>query len=240
MAWVLSPSNFENTHMVSPGLTPPLPACRYPCTLVAELCENGSLQTLLLKHKAHGTVIKWHDGIRYVSGIAAGMFYLHSRKPLAVMHRDLKPANCLIAADNEVRLTDFGLSKLLAVDKRRVEHMNPHKRDNAPMDLDASVHGQDTPVPLEDKTFHMTGETGAYKVRRRPHHPPPPLCSSRPSHQCSGRGSAPSNFRSESAFSLSSYPHADRPECFLCVSIAVSDRALFPSCHTNPPLLCLA
>lgn len=78
---------------------PPLYPTRYPCSLIAELCEQGSLQELLLRHVQRGTYIPWADGVRYVSGIAAAMCYLHLRKPLAVMHRDLKPANCLIVRE---------------------------------------------------------------------------------------------------------------------------------------------
>lgn len=51
----------------------------------------------------------------------------------------------------------------------RVEHHNPTKQRNAPIDLDASVHGHSAPVPLEDKTFNMTGA----------HSPLPAPCSHR-------------------------------------------------------------
>ena len=36
----------------------------YPCTLVSELCEGGSLQQLLLKHAKQGGTISWDLGIR--------------------------------------------------------------------------------------------------------------------------------------------------------------------------------
>lgn len=104
------------------------------------------------------------------------MYYLHSRKPLAVMHRDLKPANCLIDASNHIKLTDFGLSKLLAVDHRRAA---AHGASGpAPThDVDGSLDGHS--VPLCDKKFKMTGETGAYKCAQRAvcRHPPHPFAA---------------------------------------------------------------
>ena len=45
--------------------------------------------------------------------LAAGVAYLHSRSP-PVMHRDLKPENCLLDADGTLKITDLGLSRLLA------------------------------------------------------------------------------------------------------------------------------
>lgn len=75
---------------------PPPPHTRCPYTLVSEFCEGGSLQQLLLRHAQAGTVLDWDTALRFTRGLAAAMFYLHSRAPLAVVHRDLKPANCLI------------------------------------------------------------------------------------------------------------------------------------------------
>ena len=61
-------------------------------------------QALLQRHHTVGTVIKWDDAMKYATGIASGMFYLHCRKPVAIMHRDLKPANCLIDGSNSIKV----------------------------------------------------------------------------------------------------------------------------------------
>ncbi len=110
-----------------------------PPTLVLECCPLGALGTLMRRHSNLGTYIKWDDAMRYALGIAAGMSYLHGRRPHAVMHRDLKPANCLLDGGNNIKLADFGLSKLL--------RCGPGGSSEA----------------MLNKTFLLTGETGAYK-----------------------------------------------------------------------------
>lgn len=54
------------------------------------------------------------EAVRYVRDVANAIDYAHSH---GVVHRDLKPANVLIDTDDEVVLTDFGLSKQMGVEK---------------------------------------------------------------------------------------------------------------------------
>ena len=84
---------------------------------MAEYCSNGSLQQLLMMHAGRGDIIKWDDAISFACDLAAAVGYLHTRQPVAVMHRDLKPANCLLTAAGTLKLTDFGLSKMLFAPK---------------------------------------------------------------------------------------------------------------------------
>ena len=46
--------------------------------------------------------------------IAEGMRYIHFNK---IIHRDLKPSNILIASDGTIKISDFGISKLMALEQ---------------------------------------------------------------------------------------------------------------------------
>ena len=79
------------------------------CTrfLVLDLCDGSDLFRLL---RTRGPLRE--ATVRAILGqIAEGLLYAHES---GVVHRDLKPGNVLVDRSGRVKLTDFGLSKLLA------------------------------------------------------------------------------------------------------------------------------
>ena len=80
--------------------------------LVTEYVKNGSLMTCMSNPKVKFT---WERRVSYAIGCASGMSYLHCNSP-PVMHLDLKSANLLISDADQVKICDFGLSRLLSDD----------------------------------------------------------------------------------------------------------------------------
>lgn len=74
--------------------------------LVLDLCDGADLFQLL---RRRGPLDE--PAVRAVVGqIACGLLYAHE---CGVIHRDLKPSNVLVDRSGAVKLTDFGLSRLL-------------------------------------------------------------------------------------------------------------------------------
>jgi mitogen-activated protein kinase kinase 4/5 len=71
--------------------------------VLLEFMDNGSLEGTHINHEA------------YLSDVARqilnGIAYLHKRK---IVHRDIKPSNLLINSKKNVKIADFGVSRILA------------------------------------------------------------------------------------------------------------------------------
>lgn len=78
--------------------------------LVMELIEGQSLELVLSKGSvAFPTACAW------AGHVATALHVAHRR---AVIHGDVKPANVLITHDGQVKLTDFGMARLVSHDSR--------------------------------------------------------------------------------------------------------------------------
>jgi serine/threonine protein kinase len=73
-----------------------------------ELMAGGSLA-----EKLRGQPLPEQEAAQLVATLAQAVQFAHDHR---VLHRDLKPANVLLAADGTVKLSDFGLAKLLDAD----------------------------------------------------------------------------------------------------------------------------
>jgi len=81
-----------------------------PYSLVMEYAHNGSLYNALHDGKLD---LPWDMRYKWIEQIAYGMKHLHDNK---ILHRDMKSLNVLLDANFNVKLSDFGLSKIESKD----------------------------------------------------------------------------------------------------------------------------
>lgn len=78
--------------------------------LVYEYMNRGSLDRTLF---GHGPPLEWLTRCEIALGTARGLAYLHGGCEQKIIHCDVKPENILLHDNLQVKISDFGLSKLL-------------------------------------------------------------------------------------------------------------------------------
>lgn len=95
-----------------PSMVLLLGACPEFGCLVYEYMENGSLEDRLFQ-KDNTPPIPSKTRFKIATEIAAGLLFLHQRKPEPLVHRDLKPANILLDRNYVSKISDVGLARLV-------------------------------------------------------------------------------------------------------------------------------
>uniref|UniRef100_A0ACD6A8J6 Uncharacterized protein n=1 Tax=Avena sativa TaxID=4498 RepID=A0ACD6A8J6_AVESA len=84
--------------------------------LVYEFISQGSLHDIL--HNNHNKVVLNLDArVSIAAQSADGLAYMHSKANIRILHGDVKPANILLDHDLVAKISDFGISRLIARDK---------------------------------------------------------------------------------------------------------------------------
>ena len=82
--------------------------------LVIDLCEEALNEHIISQSLKY--VLE--NGRRMIKEILTGLDFLHSQ---GILHRDLKPSNVLVDVEGHMRLTDFGISRVLNEDETTVQ-----------------------------------------------------------------------------------------------------------------------
>lgn len=81
--------------------------------IVMEYCEGGDLLRLFKKLKKEKELIPEETIWKFFMQIVLAVHEIHRRKEGKILHRDIKPANIFLDSSNNVKLGDFGLSKMM-------------------------------------------------------------------------------------------------------------------------------
>jgi len=106
-----------------------------------EYIEGEDMRTILARNMTFN-----EDLVRfYLRQICVGLSYAHK---LGIVHRDIKPANIMIDERNQVKITDFGIAKMLDAQSTNTGtmivgtplYMAPEQIDGRPVDQRADIY----------------------------------------------------------------------------------------------------
>ena len=94
---------------------------------VISTCSNLEFRALVLQYMSNGSLEKWlysHNNclnlvqrVSIMVDVALALEYLHNGQSESVVHCDLKPSNILLDRDMVAHVSDFGIAKILALNK---------------------------------------------------------------------------------------------------------------------------
>ncbi|XP_071675880.1 wall-associated receptor kinase 3-like [Lolium perenne] len=89
--------------------------------LVYEFIPNGSLDDIL--HGTRKMPLSMGLRLKIAAESAEGLAYMHSKANTTILHGDVKPANILLTDDFAPKISDFGISRLIATDLQQTAHV---------------------------------------------------------------------------------------------------------------------
>ena len=90
---------------------------RDPFIVVMEYLPKGNLLNYIIQNK-----LSYKKKIKICIQILQALCYIHNRKPKYIIHRDIKPQNILLTKSLDIKLSDFGISRIFS-------YNNLHKLD---------------------------------------------------------------------------------------------------------------
>lgn len=81
--------------------------------LALELVDGMDLYSLLEWQRANGERMTPGLAVYLAAELASALEHAHGKRPQPVVHRDISPSNVLVSRAGEVKLSDFGIAKVL-------------------------------------------------------------------------------------------------------------------------------
>lgn len=104
-----------------------------------EYCEGGDILQLIKKCKRDKDYMNEDVIWKIFMQIMQALQHCHFRKEGRILHRDIKPGNIFLDGQNNVKLGDFGLSKMMGTDSTMAQthvgtpyYMSPEQIDEVP------------------------------------------------------------------------------------------------------------
>ncbi|XP_058067461.1 wall-associated receptor kinase 5-like isoform X2 [Magnolia sinica] len=91
--------------------------------LVYEYISNGTLYQKIHENDNPSDRVSWKSRFRIAIDTAGALSYLHSSTSTPIFHRDIKSSNILLDKNYTPKVADFGISRLVPLDKTKVSTM---------------------------------------------------------------------------------------------------------------------
>lgn len=81
--------------------------------IIMEYCSGGDVGSIIKKAKKEGDQVPEDIIWKIFSQVVSALVECHNHKGGKILHRDIKPANIFRDSQDNIKLGDFGLSRLM-------------------------------------------------------------------------------------------------------------------------------